>query len=80
MPGNTLTLRGTPGGGDGWSVCRLRGDRLTGVPAVDRARDLAQARRLITAATPVDPGRIADPDAPLKTAARAAVGEAVGAV
>ncbi|MEW1778888.1 FAD-dependent oxidoreductase [Streptomyces sp. NPDC086777] len=82
--GETVVRRGTPGAGDGWSVCWLRGDRLTAVLAVDRPRDLAQARRLITAATPVDPGRIADPDAPLKTAARAvagaAVGEAVGAV
>ncbi|MEU5314251.1 FAD-dependent oxidoreductase [Streptomyces sp. NPDC021562] len=78
--GDTVVRRGTPGGRDGWSVCWLRGDRLTAVLAVDRPRDLAQARRLITAGTPVDPDRVTDPDAPLRTAARTTAVQEAGAV
>jgi 3-phenylpropionate/trans-cinnamate dioxygenase ferredoxin reductase component len=35
---------------------------------VDRPRDLSQGRRLIAAATPVDPGRLANPDIPVRSA------------
>ncbi|MER6632399.1 FAD-dependent oxidoreductase [Streptomyces sp. NPDC000987] len=82
-PGDTVVWRGAAGGrdgrgpgtggagrGDGWSVCWTRGDRLTAVLAVDRPRDLAHGRRLITSGAAVEPRRVADPDVPLKAALR----------
>jgi len=61
--------RGDPGGGGGWSAAWLDGDgRLTGLLAVDRPRDAAQARRAIDAGRTVDPDRLADPDVPVKAA------------
>ena len=52
-----------------WTVCWLRDGILVAVLAVDRPRDLLQGRRLIQAATPVDAALLADPAAPLKSAA-----------
>ncbi|MFF7542895.1 NAD(P)/FAD-dependent oxidoreductase [Streptomyces canus] len=72
--GDTVVRRGVPDGDGGWSVCWLRGDRVTAVLTVDRPRDLAQGKRLITTATPVDPVLVADAAVALK----AAVGTAVG--
>jgi 3-phenylpropionate/trans-cinnamate dioxygenase ferredoxin reductase component len=54
-----------------WTACWLSGDRLVAVLAVDRPRDLLQARRVIAAGTPVDPDRLADPAVPLKNATAA---------
>ncbi len=56
------------GPGGPWTACWLSGDRLVALLAVDRPRDLAQARRIIAAGTPLDPGRLADPAVPLKNA------------
>jgi 3-phenylpropionate/trans-cinnamate dioxygenase ferredoxin reductase subunit len=63
-----LVHRGEPGAADGWSVGWLDGDRLVALLAVDRPRDLAQARRRIADASPVDPGRLADLGVPVKSA------------
>ena len=63
---STVVHRGEPGDADGWSVGWLDGDRLLALLAVDRPRDLAQARRRI--GTPVDPARLADPAVPVKEA------------
>ncbi|MEU1267422.1 FAD-dependent oxidoreductase [Streptomyces sp. NPDC005799] len=59
--------RGDPSG-PSWSVCWLRETRLIALLAVGRPRDLAQGRRLIEAATPMDPRLLADPTRPLKAA------------
>ncbi|MBO4257117.1 NAD(P)/FAD-dependent oxidoreductase [Streptomyces griseorubiginosus] len=59
--------RGDPSG-PSWSVCWLRESRLIALLAVGRPRDLAQGRRLIEAATPMDPQLLADPTRPLKAA------------
>ncbi|WP_374773591.1 FAD-dependent oxidoreductase [Streptomyces sp. NBC_01310] len=64
---DTLLWRGDPGGA-AWSVCWLRGGVLVAVLAVGRPRDLAQGRKLIEAAVPVDPSKVADPATPLKSA------------
>jgi NADPH-dependent 2,4-dienoyl-CoA reductase/sulfur reductase-like enzyme len=60
--------RGDPHSAGGWSVCWLTAGRLDAVLAVDRPRDLAQARRLISADTYPDRTRLADPGIPLKAA------------
>ncbi|MFC7733056.1 oxidoreductase C-terminal domain-containing protein [Actinomadura keratinilytica] len=57
--------RGDPDGSK-WSVCWLTGDRLDAILTVDRPRDLAQARRVLTAGTPVDPDLLADPERPVR--------------
>lgn len=72
--GDAVVRRGVPDGDGGWSVCWLRGDRVTAVLTVDRPRDLAQGKRLITAATAVDPALVADAAVALRAAARTAVG------
>ncbi|MEU5989470.1 FAD-dependent oxidoreductase [Spirillospora sp. NPDC047418] len=64
-----LVHRGDPSGRK-WSVVWLTGDRLDAILAVDRPRDLVQARRVIAAGTPVDPVAIADPDVPVRQAVR----------
>ncbi|MCJ1681263.1 NAD(P)/FAD-dependent oxidoreductase [Streptomyces sp. APSN-46.1] len=64
---DTLLWRGDPAE-DTWSVCWLRAGVLVAVLAVGRPRDLAQGRKLIEAATPVDPAKVADPGIPLKSA------------
>ncbi|MDT0346542.1 FAD-dependent oxidoreductase [Streptomyces sp. DSM 44938] len=70
-PADALVRRGDPAGGDAaWSVCWLREGVLRALLTVDRPRDLAQGRRLIERATPLDPERVADPSVPLKAAAR----------
>lgn len=51
-----------------WSVCWLRQSRLVALLAVGRPRDLTQGRRLIEAGAPMDPGLLADPARPLKSA------------
>ncbi|MEU8796628.1 FAD-dependent oxidoreductase [Spirillospora sp. NPDC048819] len=64
-----IVRRGDPSGRK-WAVAWLTGDRLDAVLTVDRPRDLVQARRVIAAGTPVDPGAIADPDVPVRQAVR----------
>ncbi len=64
---DTTLWRGDPST-PAWSVCWLRGDRLVALLAVGRPRDLAQGRRLIEAATPMDHERLADASLPMKAA------------
>ncbi|WP_329102863.1 NAD(P)/FAD-dependent oxidoreductase [Streptomyces sp. NBC_01439] len=64
---DSLLLRGDPAG-PAWSVCWLRDGALVAVLAVGRPRDLAQGRRLIEAAVPLDPAKVSDPGTPLKSA------------
>jgi 3-phenylpropionate/trans-cinnamate dioxygenase ferredoxin reductase subunit len=61
-----LIWRGAPSGSDPWTACWLTGSRLVALLSVDRPRDLAQARRIIAAGTPVDPALLSDPAVPLK--------------
>ncbi|HEU4491919.1 MAG TPA: FAD-dependent oxidoreductase [Jiangellales bacterium] len=57
-----IVWRGEPGHASGWSVAWVGdGDRLEGLLAVDRPRDLVQGRRLATGLVPVDVTRLADP-------------------
>jgi NADPH-dependent 2,4-dienoyl-CoA reductase/sulfur reductase-like enzyme len=60
-----LLWRGDPTSAN-WSVCWLTAGRLVALLAVDRPRDLLQGRRLIAAATQLDPAKLADPAIPLK--------------
>jgi 3-phenylpropionate/trans-cinnamate dioxygenase ferredoxin reductase component len=64
-----LVWRGDPAARN-WAACWLAGERLTAILTVDAPRDLLQGRRLIESAAPVDETRLADPAAPVKTAAR----------
>ncbi|MEU0406105.1 FAD-dependent oxidoreductase [Streptomyces sp. NPDC006197] len=64
-----LLWRGDPAD-EAWSVLWLRAGVPVALLAVGRPRDLAQGRKLIEAAAPVDPERAADPSVPLKAAAR----------
>ncbi len=54
-----------------WAVGWFRdsdvGPQLTALAVVDRPRDLTQARRLMTAATPIDPEKFADASNAIKT-------------
>ncbi len=55
---------------DDWAVGWFResetGPQLTALAVVDRPRDLTQARRLMTAGTPIDPEKFADAVNPVK--------------
>ena len=53
----------------GWFADGDDGPELTALAVVDRPRDFSQSRRLMTARTPVDPDKFADPTVPVKTAA-----------
>lgn len=64
-----LLWRGDPAE-EAWSVLWLRAGVPVALLAVGRPRDLAQGRKLIETATPVDPERAADPSVPLKAAVR----------
>ncbi len=61
---DAVVHRGGPGDPDGWAVGWFTGERLVALLAVDRPRDLAQARKRI--GTAVDSARLADPGIPLK--------------
>ncbi|MEV7614464.1 FAD-dependent oxidoreductase [Streptomyces sp. NPDC089799] len=65
---DTQLLRGNPADA-AWSVCWLRDGALVALLSVGRPRDIAQGRRLIESATPVDPAKLTDPAVPLKSAA-----------
>ncbi|HTV98688.1 MAG TPA: FAD-dependent oxidoreductase [Streptosporangiaceae bacterium] len=62
-----MLLRGDPAA-PRWGACWLAGGALVALLAVDSPRDLAQGRRLIEAATPVDEALLADPAIPLRDA------------
>jgi NADPH-dependent 2,4-dienoyl-CoA reductase/sulfur reductase-like enzyme len=64
----SLVWRGDPAEPT-WAACWLTAGRLVAMLTVGRPRDLLQARRLIAAAGPVDPTRLADPAIPVKAAA-----------
>jgi NADPH-dependent 2,4-dienoyl-CoA reductase/sulfur reductase-like enzyme len=64
---DALVWRGDPAGAS-WSVCWFRDTRLVAVLAVGRPRDLAQGRKLIEKATPMDLAALSDPTRPLKSA------------
>ncbi|WP_249926116.1 NAD(P)/FAD-dependent oxidoreductase [Streptomyces aureocirculatus] len=66
-PGDELIWRGDPTT-PAWTVCWLRDGVLTALLAVGRPRDLAQARKLIESATPLNPTLTANPSIPLKKA------------
>jgi 3-phenylpropionate/trans-cinnamate dioxygenase ferredoxin reductase subunit len=53
----------------GWFSESDDGPQLTALAVVDRPRDFSQARKLMTAKTPVDPAKFGDPDVPVKAAA-----------
>ncbi len=53
----------------GWFADGDDGPQLTALAVVDRPRDFSQSRRLMTARTPIDPEKFADPAVPVKTAA-----------
>jgi 3-phenylpropionate/trans-cinnamate dioxygenase ferredoxin reductase subunit len=57
-----VVFRGDPGSGS-FSAWYLRDGALAGAVAVDSGEDLQAARRLLESGYPVDPARIADPDA-----------------
>ncbi|SDN70906.1 NADPH-dependent 2,4-dienoyl-CoA reductase, sulfur reductase [Actinacidiphila guanduensis] len=67
---DTLVERGDLASGS-WSVLWLRRGVLVALLAVERPRDMAQARKLIAAGAELDPGPAADPAVPLKAAVRA---------
>jgi hypothetical protein len=67
--GDALLWRGSASD-RAWTVCWLRDGALTAVLAVDRPRDLGQARRLMGRGAVLDPGLAADPSVPLKAAIR----------
>jgi 3-phenylpropionate/trans-cinnamate dioxygenase ferredoxin reductase component len=54
--------------GASWGACWLRGERLVAFLGVGRQKEITQARRLIEAAIPVDPERLADPGVSLREA------------
>ncbi|MCW2681946.1 MAG: FAD-dependent pyridine nucleotide-disulfide oxidoreductase [Frankiales bacterium] len=56
--------RGEPGDPEGWGVAWLQGERLLAFLAVDRPKELGQARRRV--GEDVDAGRLADPSVPLR--------------
>ena len=60
-----MLLRGDPAARQ-WSVCWMAGDLLVALLSVNSPRDLAQGRRIIQAATPVDAARLGDPQTPLR--------------
>jgi 3-phenylpropionate/trans-cinnamate dioxygenase ferredoxin reductase component len=60
-----MLLRGDPAARQ-WSVCWLAGDLLVALLSVNSPRDLAQGRRIIQAAAPVDADRLSDPQTPLR--------------
>jgi 3-phenylpropionate/trans-cinnamate dioxygenase ferredoxin reductase component len=52
--------------GDRWAAAWLAGDRLVALLTVGLPRDMLQGRRVIEAAAPVDPQRLADPAVPVR--------------
>ncbi|MER5435884.1 FAD-dependent oxidoreductase [Streptomyces sp. NPDC002588] len=61
-----IVLRGAPDDGS-FTVFGLRGDTLVAAAAVDRAREIKAARRLIDRGVTVDPVQLGDENADLRT-------------
>ncbi|MDG5805296.1 FAD-dependent oxidoreductase [Streptomyces ossamyceticus] len=59
-------VRGAPDSG-AFTAFGLRGDRLVAAAAIDRARDIKAARRLVDRGVTVDPARLADEGVDLRT-------------
>jgi 3-phenylpropionate/trans-cinnamate dioxygenase ferredoxin reductase subunit len=59
-------IRGDPAGGS-FSVFYLEGNRIAGLNAVNAPKDIAIARRVMTAGTPVDVQKLVDPSVPLRS-------------
>lgn len=76
LPSARIMLRGEPSGSAGWTALALDSPddgataRLAGAFVVDRPRDVAQARRLLSSAGPalLDVSRATDPAIPLRSA------------
>lgn len=67
--GEPTLWRGYPDAPTGWAAAWLdEAGRLTGFLAVDRQKDVPQARRVIGAGAVVDPARLADPQVPVRAA------------
>ncbi|MCK8679663.1 NAD(P)/FAD-dependent oxidoreductase [Streptomyces lichenis] len=64
---DTMVWRGDPAE-PAWSVAWLRDGALVALLAVGRPRDLAQGRKLVESAAPLDAALVADASRPLKTA------------
>ena len=58
-------LRGDPAAGS-FSVVHLRRGRVAAVESVNAMKDFAAGRSLVAAGVRADPGRLADPDVPLR--------------
>ncbi|HEU5159853.1 MAG TPA: FAD-dependent oxidoreductase [Streptosporangiaceae bacterium] len=63
----TMVTRGDPAGRK-WALCWLTDDRLDAILAVDKPRDLVQARRIMAAGGHIDPALLADPEIPVRNA------------
>jgi NADPH-dependent 2,4-dienoyl-CoA reductase/sulfur reductase-like enzyme len=60
-----VVLRGDPHSGP-WSACWTNDGKLTAVLAVDRPRDISQARKILGECHRIDADKMDDPDLPLK--------------
>ncbi len=58
-------LRGNPDS-RAFSLCYLRAGELVAIDTINRAKDQMAARKLIASRARMDPGRLADPEQPLK--------------
>lgn len=65
-----MVLRGDPAADAKWAACWLTGERLEAIITVDSPRDLVQARRIISAGTPVDVDLLTDPKVAVRNAVR----------
>ncbi|HUZ26398.1 MAG TPA: FAD-dependent oxidoreductase [Streptosporangiaceae bacterium] len=63
--GERLLWRGDPAG-ERWAVAWLAAGRLVALLTVGLPRDLLQGRRVISSGAPVDPGKLADPQMPVR--------------
>jgi 3-phenylpropionate/trans-cinnamate dioxygenase ferredoxin reductase subunit len=67
--GDPVVWRGDPAGPTGWAAGWLDDEgRLAGFLAVDRPKDVAQARRVIESGRVVDPAKLADPAVQVRAA------------
>ena len=62
---DTTVVRGDPASGT-FSVVHLRHGRVAAVESVNAMKDFAAGRGLVAARTAAEPGRLADPDVPLR--------------
>jgi 3-phenylpropionate/trans-cinnamate dioxygenase ferredoxin reductase component len=62
--GDDVLWRGDPSSAS-WACCWLDGDHLSGILTVDRPKDLARSRALISGRQRIDRALLADPEVPL---------------